>query len=226
MSASHQLVSELLRPQQLGDLTLPKRIIDRLQRMIETDSVMNMLFHGEPGLGKTTAARLIASQLGEGGFLEINGSTATGVDFVREQIAPYTRTYSMLSDRRKLIFIDEAEYISKQAQAALRKVIEDASDICRFLFSVNDVSKIIPALHSRLIGICFDIPPSDRADVKQRLLERYSLALSQMDVQFDKERLDSSSVSITPISDQSRTISISNSHDSFIRRKHERPWVT
>ena len=52
MSASHQLVSELLRPQQLGDLTLPKRIIDRLQRMIETDSVMNMLFHGEPGLGQ------------------------------------------------------------------------------------------------------------------------------------------------------------------------------
>ena len=170
MSASHQLVSELLRPQQLGDLTLPKRIIDRLQRMIETDSVMNMLFHGEPGLGKTTAARLIASQSGEGGFLEINGSTATGVDFVREQIAPYTRTYSMLSDRRKLIFIDEAEYISKQAQAALRKVIEDASDVCRFLFSVNDISKIIPALHSRLISICFDIPPSDRADVKQRLL--------------------------------------------------------
>ena len=64
MAAPRPLVSELLRPQQLGDLTLPRRDIDRLQRMIDTDDVMSMLFYGEPGLGKTSAARLIANGVG------------------------------------------------------------------------------------------------------------------------------------------------------------------
>jgi replication-associated recombination protein RarA len=64
MSEPKQLVSELLRPQRLGDLTLPQRVIDRLQRMIHERSIMNMLFYGRPGLGKTSAARVFINALG------------------------------------------------------------------------------------------------------------------------------------------------------------------
>jgi hypothetical protein len=64
-----QLVSELLRPQQLGDLTLPQPIIDRLQRMIDSNSIMNMLFYGDAGLGKTSAARILGNSLNYSGSL-------------------------------------------------------------------------------------------------------------------------------------------------------------
>lgn len=188
MSEPKQLVSELLRPQRLGELTLPQRRIDRLQRMIDEGSVMNMLFYGRAGLGKTSAARVFIKALGPDSSIEINGSSATGVDFVRQQIEPFARSGSVF-EGSKICFIDEAEYVSKQAQGALRKVIEDTSENCRFLFAVNDVSKIIPAIRSRLMEICFDILPAERPEVQRRLIERYETRFAELGIPLDKERL-------------------------------------
>ena len=81
MTEPKQLVSELLRPQQLGDLTLPRRIIDRLQGMIDRRSVMNMLFYGNAGLGKTSTAYVLINALGPDDSIEINGSSTTGIEF-------------------------------------------------------------------------------------------------------------------------------------------------
>jgi DNA polymerase III delta prime subunit len=89
----------------------------------------------------------------------------------------------------KICFIDEAEFVSKPAQAALRKVIEDFSEYCRFLFAVNDVSKIIPAIRSRLMEVCFDIAPADRPEVQRRLIERYEIKLSEHGIPYDRDRL-------------------------------------
>jgi DNA polymerase III delta prime subunit len=138
MTEPRELVSELLRPQQLGDLTLPQRVIDRLQRMVGSGSIMNMLFYGKPGLGKTSAARIFIHALGPHDSIEVNGSSATGVDFIRERIEGFSSSVAM-NGGRKICFIDEAEFVSKQAQAALRKVIEEYSDNCRYLLAVNDV---------------------------------------------------------------------------------------
>ena len=85
MTEPRELVSELLRPQQLGDLTLPQRVINRFQRMIGSGSIMNMLFYGGPGLGKTSAARC-SSTLSESSSIEIDGSSGNGVDFVRDAL--------------------------------------------------------------------------------------------------------------------------------------------
>jgi replication factor C small subunit len=189
MSEPKTLVSELLRPQQLGDLTLPQRVIDRLQRMIDSGSIINMLFYGQPGLGKTSAARVIMKALAPDGTpYEINGSSATGIDFVRDHIQRYASCVSMFGEA-KICFIDEAEFVSKNAQASLRKVVEDFSDNCRFLFAANDISKIIPAIRSRLMEICFDIAPADRAAVQQRLIERYERKLAEFGIQHEQQRL-------------------------------------
>jgi replication-associated recombination protein RarA len=86
MAEPRTLLSELLRPQQLGDLTLPQRVVGRLQMMVETQSLMNMLFYGKPGAGKTSAARILINALGREDSIEIDGSSATGVDSVRVSI--------------------------------------------------------------------------------------------------------------------------------------------
>jgi replication factor C subunit 3/5 len=188
MTEPKQLISELLRPQRLSDLTLPQKVIDRLQRMIELGSIMNMVFYGEPGLGKTTAARIFINELGPDDSIEINGSTATGVDYVRDHIERFASSFSMFGGN-KICFIDEAEFMSKSAQAALRKVIEQTSCNCRYLFAVNDISKLLPAIRSRLLAICFDIAPSDRAEMQKRLLDRYERKLPELNVQYDRKRL-------------------------------------
>ena len=120
---------------------------------------------------------------------EINGSDATGVDFVRERIVRFSSALAM-NGGRKICFIDEADYVSQNAQAALRKVIEEYSDNCRYLLAVNNISKLIPAVRSRLMEICFDIAPADRAEVKKRLVERYERKLSAAGIPIDKERLN------------------------------------
>jgi DNA polymerase III delta prime subunit len=188
MSDPKELVSELLRPQRLGDLTLPQRVIDRLQRMIDEGSIMNMLFYGKAGLGKTSAARVFINALGPRDSMEINGSSATGIDFVRDKVERFATSVAMFGGQ-KICFIDEADYVSKNAQAALRYVIEKMSINCRFLFAVNDVSKLLPAIRSRLLEICFDIAPADRHDVQRRLIERYGTKLAEYRIPYDKDRL-------------------------------------
>ena len=188
MTRPTQLVSELLRPQQLVDLTLPRRVIDRLQRMVESGTIMNMIFYGKPGLGKTSAARVITKTIGADVY-EINGSSMTGVDTVRNTVEGYASSVSLYK-RPKICFIDEADYLSKNAQAALRQVIERTSRNCRYLFAVNDISKLMPAIQSRLMAICFDIAPADRAEVQANLTDRYERKLSEWGISFDKERLN------------------------------------
>jgi replication factor C small subunit len=189
MSGQSRTLSELLRPQQLSDLTLSRPVINRLQQMIDTDAVMHMLFYGNPGVGKTSAARIIMNGLGENGSVEFNGSSVNGVDFVRAKVQSYTMSRSLLAEHRKLCFIDEADYMSKPGQAALRKIIEDHSEVCRFILAVNDGSKLIPALQSRLQRISFDVEPTRRAEVKAAVLERYEIKLTEYGIRFDGRRL-------------------------------------
>jgi DNA polymerase III delta prime subunit len=189
MSEPRPLLSELLRPQQLGDLTLPQNVIDKLQRIVSNGSIPNMLFYGQPGMGKTSAARIIVKDLGPGRSTEINGSSATGIDFVRQRIEGFAFTVCMYGGGPKVCFIDEAEFVSKQAQAALRKVIENTSSNCRFIFAVNDRHKLIPALDSRLLPICFDVAPNERSEVIGKLISRYTTKLAGLKIELDPLRL-------------------------------------
>jgi DNA polymerase III, delta subunit len=111
------------------------------------------------------------------------------VEFVRERIRPFATTVSF-KGRVKICFIDEADFLSKNAQAALRKVVEDTFRNCRYIFAVNEKKKIVSALQSRLMPICFDIDPSLRFEVKKRLIERYEASLMRHAIGFDRGRLE------------------------------------
>jgi DNA polymerase III delta prime subunit len=182
-------LTELLRPQELSELTLPEREIERLQRMLNAHNPMSMLFYGPPGMGKTSAARIFVKARGDFDTYEVNGSLETGIDTVRSSIERFASTLSF-TEGPKLCFIDEAEYLSKNAQASMRGVIERFSNTCRFLLTVNDIGKIMPAIRSRLVCISFAIDAVSGPSIIARMQKRLSTKLEACGVRFDPERLN------------------------------------
>jgi len=150
-----EILSEELRPKTFDELVLDKSIKDKFKSMYDTKSVMNMLFYGKPGSGKTSAAKIFADSE-EFDTITINGSLDTGIDIVRNKILSFTTACSLLS-KPKICFIDECDYLSKNTQGSLRGVIENSSSNCRFILTCNELHKIQKPLQSRLLTVCFDM---------------------------------------------------------------------
>lgn len=177
-----QLLSEYLRPKSFNELCIPDENRERLELMFNKGRVMNMLFHGKPGTGKTSSG-LIFSNSDKFDTKIINGSLETGVDEVRTSVKHFCYSMSLEPDKQKIVFIDESDYLSPNSQSGLRKIIEDSSDNCRFIFTCNDLKKIQPPLQSRLLVLNFDVTPSGiksslghyKKRVIDKLVERYGI---------------------------------------------------
>ena len=91
------ILSEQLRPTEFADLIQPSAMVERLERMAEQRMPMNMLFYGQPGVGKTSAARILLNKL-DADYYEINGSMETGIEHVRKNIEMFCVSMSMFSD--------------------------------------------------------------------------------------------------------------------------------
>jgi len=178
-----KLLSEALRPKTFDDLVIPDELKNKFKKMHDTQNLMNMIFHGAPGTGKTSTAKIfIASDKFE--TIIINGSLETSIDKVRDTIDQFTSALS-LRGLPKLVVIDEADFLSKSAQASLRKLIEDRSDNCRFIFTANNIEKVDKALQSRLLPICFDFATSEYKilfpDFKTRLTNKVIKTFGEID---------------------------------------------
>ena len=156
---------EKYRPQTLDDIHGQEAIVERLQSYIAQDDVPHLLFSGPAGIGKTTAATAIAREIyGEdnwrGNFLELNASDQRGIDVVRDRIKGFAR--SSFGGDFRIVFLDEADSLTDEAQAALRRTMEQFSDNTRFILSCNYSSKIIDPIQSRCAVFRFS-PLSDEA---------------------------------------------------------------
>jgi len=156
---------EKYRPQTLDDVHGQEEIVERLQSYIAQDDVPHLLFSGPAGIGKTTAATAIAREIyGEdnwrGNFLELNASDQRGIDVVRDRIKGFAR--SSFGGDFRIVFLDEADSLTDDAQSALRRTMEQFSDNTRFILSCNYSSKIIDPIQSRCAVFRFS-PLSDEA---------------------------------------------------------------
>ncbi|MBN2330232.1 MAG: replication factor C small subunit [Candidatus Aenigmarchaeota archaeon] len=147
-----QVWTEKYRPVKLGDIVNQVHVVDRLRSWVKQGSVPNMLFAGSAGVGKTTAALCLARELfGEHwreNFQETNSSDQRGIDVVRGRIKSFAMMKPIGSEF-KIIFLDESDSLTPEAQQALRRTMERFSDVCRFILSCNYSSRIIEPIQSR-----------------------------------------------------------------------------
>ncbi|HTX61017.1 MAG TPA: replication factor C small subunit [Methanobacterium sp.] len=143
---------EKYRPQSLDEVVGQDHIIQRLKRYVKEGNMPNLMFTGPAGVGKTTTALALAkSILGEywrQNFLELNASDARGIDTVRKDIKSFSRLKSVGAPFR-IIFLDEVDNMTKDAQHALRREMEMYTKTSSFILSCNYSSKIIDPIQSR-----------------------------------------------------------------------------
>lgn len=162
---------EKYRPRKLSEVIGQKSIVERLSAYVKTRSMPHMLFAGPAGSGKTTCAIALARELyGEGwreSLIELNASDERGIDVVRGKIKDFARAASIGGADFKIIFLDEADSLTSDAQAALRRTMERYTQTCRFILSCNYSSKIIEPIQSRCA--VFRFRPLGLSDVKAYL---------------------------------------------------------
>ena len=145
--------TEKYRPRTLGDIVGQKETVSILKAYVKEKNMPNLLFAGPPGIGKTTASLALARDLyGEGykeSILELNASDERGIDVVRGKIKDFARTVSLNEVPFKIIFLDEADSLTNDAQNALRRTMELYVNVTRFILSANYSSKIIEPIQSR-----------------------------------------------------------------------------
>lgn len=145
---------EKYRPNQLDELISHADIINTISRFIQEDRLPHLLFYGPPGTGKTSTILAVAKKIYSpkefsSMVLELNASDDRGIGIVRGQILNFASTRTIFKSGFKLVVLDEADAMTKDAQNALRRVIEKFTENTRFCIICNYLSKIIPALQSR-----------------------------------------------------------------------------
>ena len=165
----HSIWTEKYRPTTFEEVKGQKDIIDRVQSMVKEKNINNYLFAGPPGVGKSTLALVIAKELfGENwkqNFLELNASDDRGIDVVRNTIKNFARTKAINKVPFKIIFLDECDSLTKDAQQALRRTMENFSKNTRFILSANYSSKLIEPIQSRCTT--FRFKPLKKEDIEK-----------------------------------------------------------
>jgi len=160
---------EKYRPKKLDDVAGQDQIIERLKAYAKTKNVPHLMFAGPAGTGKTTSAIALSKEIfGDSwkqNFNELNASDERGIGIIRGKIKNFARTAPMGKAQFKIIFLDEADSLTTDAQAALRRTIEKYTHICRFILSVNYSSKVIEPIQSRCT--VFRFTPIKADDVKK-----------------------------------------------------------
>lgn len=179
------LWTEKYRPQTVEDCILPERLKVPFQEYVNQKQIPNLLLTGGAGVGKTTIAKALCNEIGAD-YMVINGSDENGVDIIRIKVKNFASSMS-LGGGRKVLIIDEADYLSVNAQACLRNAIEEFAVNCSFIFTCNYKAKIIDPLHSRCAVIEFGMKNGEKQKMATDFLKRILSVLDAEKIEYDKK---------------------------------------
>lgn len=177
---------EKYRPHTIADCILPETIKGTFQEYVNRKEIPNLLLAGSAGVGKTTVAKALCEEVGCD-YIVINGSDESGIDTFRNKIKNYASSVS-LSGGRKVIIIDEADYLNPNStQPALRGAMEEFAINCSFIFTCNFKNRIIAPLHSRCSVVDFKIQNGQKAKMAIQFLKRIEYILKSENVTYKKD---------------------------------------
>ena len=176
---------EKYRPRKVADCILPERIKKVFEEYVKTNNIPNLMLTGTAGVGKTTVALAMCEEIGLD-YLFINSSEERGIDVLRTKIKGFASTVS-LAGGRKVIILDESDYITPDAQAALRGAIEEFSANCSFILTCNFKGKLIEAIHSRCSVIDFTLKSDEKPKMAAAFFKRIVDILAREKVEYDKQ---------------------------------------
>lgn len=159
MQLENALWTEKYRPSDFSEIKGQKEIVNRVKAFVEQQNLPHLLFTGPAGVGKTSLALVIAKKLFKDlwrqNFLELNASDERGIDVVRSKVKDFARTRAIGNAPFKIIYLDECDALTREAQQALRRTMENYTQTCRFILSANYSSKIIEPIQSRCVVFRF-----------------------------------------------------------------------
>jgi len=153
MASGNEIWTEKHRPKTFEEVVGQDDIVKRIKSMVSAMNIPHLMFAGPAGTGKSTLALIVVKQLfGDSwrdNYLELNASDERGIDVIREKVKNFARTKALGNVPFKVIFLDEADALTREAQQALRRTMENYTTTCRFVLSCNYSSKIIDPIQSR-----------------------------------------------------------------------------
>lgn len=186
---TNDIWTEKYRPKNFEEVFGQDEIVKRVKALTNSLNIPHLLFAGPAGTGKSTLALIVVKELfGENwkeNYLELNASDERGINIVREKVKNFARTKSLGSVPFKVIFLDEADALTPEAQQALRRTMENYAQTCRFVMSCNYSSKIIDPIQSRCAVFRFKL--LEKKDVK-KVLEKIA---KEEKIEIDDESVES-----------------------------------
>lgn len=174
---------EKYRPKTINEIVLPKNLKETFLKIVDSGELPNMLLTGTAGLGKTTVARALCTELGCD-YILINGSEEGNIDTLRNKIKQFASTVS-LQGGYKVVILDEADYLNPQStQPALRGFIEEFANNCRFILTCNFKNRIIEPLHSRCGVYEFNTSKKDMAELCTVFMEKCITILTKENTKY------------------------------------------
>ncbi len=168
-----EIWTERYRPEKFEQILGQDEIVKRVQNLTKALNIPHLLLAGPAGTGKSTLALVIVKELfgktWKENYLELNASDTRGIEVVRQEVKNFARTKSLGEVPFKVIFLDEADALTREAQQALRRTMENYTSTCRFILSCNYSSKIIDPIQSRCVIFRFKL--LERKDIFKKIKE-------------------------------------------------------